>query len=72
MTTLAGRIEDLTRAYVPAMAVFAAVDLGLFDALAEPTTITALAVRLAATEDGVARRWRALAALGLAALAGGR
>jgi SAM-dependent methyltransferase len=70
MTTLAGRIEDLTRAYVPAMAVFAAVDLGLFDALAEPTTIAALAVRLAATEDGVARLCRALAALGLVELAG--
>jgi SAM-dependent methyltransferase len=52
------------------MVVFAAIDLKLFDALDRPMTGAALAARLEATEDGVARLCRALATFGLVELDG--
>jgi len=71
MTAIARQIEDLARAYAPGMAVFAAVELGVFDALASPATIPALAAAIHATEDGTARLCNALVALGFVRISDG-
>ncbi|MBA3540452.1 MAG: class I SAM-dependent methyltransferase [Deltaproteobacteria bacterium] len=62
--SLAESIDQLVGGYVPAMVLFAALDLELFDALDETMPIATLASRLATTEDGLARLCRALATMG--------
>jgi phospholipid N-methyltransferase len=69
--TLAKQIDDLAAGYLPAMALFAAVELGVFDALDEtPCSFSELASRIDASLDGTTRLCRALAALGLLELEG--
>lgn len=70
MTAVATRIAEMTSGYLPAMVVFAAVDVGLFDALTAPRSFAELAASSAASPDGIARLCRALASLGLVTLAG--
>jgi SAM-dependent methyltransferase len=69
---LAARVDALIAGYLPATVVFAAVELGVFEALAAPRTFGELAARLGAQQDGVARLCRALCALGLVAVDGDR
>lgn len=59
------RIEETASGYVGATILFAAVELGLFDALDEPAAVADLAAKLAVTPDGLRRLCRALAGMGL-------
>lgn len=68
----ARKIEDLLTGYVPAAVLFATVEVGLFDALAEPRTLHELARQLGASEDGIARLCRVLATLGFVRFEGDR
>jgi SAM-dependent methyltransferase len=67
---LARRIDDLTTAYLPAVVIFAAVELGLFDALERPRPLGDLARGLGATLDGTSRLCRALSGMDLLDLDG--
>jgi precorrin-6B methylase 2 len=69
---LSGRIEGLATGYVPSMILFAAMELGVFDALDEPLGISDLAARLAVTPDGLRRLCRVLGAMGLLTFDGER
>ena len=68
-SSLAASVQQLISGYVPASVLFAAVELGVFDALTEPATVQELAVRTGASEDGVARLTTALLCLGYLARA---
>jgi SAM-dependent methyltransferase len=58
-------VERLTQGLVPLCAVFAANELGLFDLLAEPRSVAALAERAGLGADAMTRLVRALGHLGL-------
>jgi len=63
--TLAASLERLATGYIPAAVLFAAAELGVFDALDEPLTSQQLAARIGASTDGMQRLCRALAQMGL-------
>ncbi|WP_394824733.1 methyltransferase [Pendulispora albinea] len=64
-TALTSLLEETATGYMAASVLFAAVELGLIDALAEPCTVEELAQRTGATADGLARLCRVLAGMGL-------
>ena len=65
------RIDELAAGYLPALVLFTATELALFEAIASvegPCSLVELAQRIHATLDGTTRLCRALAALELLAL----
>jgi predicted O-methyltransferase YrrM len=69
---LAASLEDLATGYMPAAVLFATVELGVFDALAEPRTTAQLAERIGCGANGLERLLRVLGQLGLATRDGDR
>ncbi|MDI1449987.1 methyltransferase [Polyangium sp. 6x1] len=67
---LASRIEGMVTGYLPAFVLFAAVELGVFDALGETRTHDELARATGTTEDAVRRLCRVLASFGLVTIHG--
>ena len=64
-STLAAKIEGLATGYVPSLILFAAAELGVFDALDESMTVADLAARIAVTPSALGRLCRVLGAMGL-------
>jgi predicted O-methyltransferase YrrM len=71
-TDVVARLEETATGYMGAMILFAATDLGVFDALEAPSSVAELAARLAVTPDGLRRLCRALASMGLLTMRGDR
>ena len=64
------KVEEVATGYVGATILFAAFEIGLFDALEHPMEVHTLASKLGASPDGVRRLCRAIATMGLLKLEG--
>jgi len=73
MTTpaIAKRIDELAAGYLPSLTLFAALELGLFDAIGDGCSLADLNTRILGKLDGTTRLCRALVALGLLELEAG-